>query len=74
MSAFGKGPTLREACSWLQDDASRHAQILEVTERNSVIEGLPRFEEDVRRQILEQLQVISRDPGREPPESSSTIG
>lgn len=40
---FGKGPTLREACPWLRDDAERHARILDVVERNSVIEGLPPF-------------------------------
>ena len=59
MEHTGKIPTLREACAWLRDDAERHALILEVTERDSVIEGLPPFEEETRRRILKQLQDLS---------------
>jgi hypothetical protein len=59
MIDFGKGPTLREACSWLQDDEERWSRILDAVERNSVIEGLPPFSEETRRQFLEELQRIS---------------
>lgn len=60
MTDFGNGPTLRESCSWLNDSDERHRRILDVTERNSVIEGLPPFREETRRAILLQLQQISR--------------
>ena len=59
MTEFGNGPTLRESCTWLTDDHERHRRILDVTERNSVIEGLPPFREETRREILLQLQQIS---------------
>jgi hypothetical protein len=64
MNNFGKGPTLKEACSWLQDDATRQEQILDVTERDSVIEGLPPFRDETRKQILQQLIAISEPPPR----------
>ena len=41
MTNFGEGPALKDACPWLKDTAERHRRILDVTERNSVIEGLP---------------------------------
>ena len=64
---------MREACPWLRDEAERHAQILDVTERNSVIEGLPPFQEETRRQILEQLQSLTGNgPVVTPPELSLT--
>lgn len=66
MQIQGTGPTLREACPWLLDDAQRHAQILEVAERNSVIEGLPPFSDEVRRRILEQLQIHLPDHPQSP--------
>ena len=56
MKIFGTGPTLRDACPWLRDESERHARILEVTERNSIIEGLPPFREETRQRILSQLQ------------------
>lgn len=56
---FGKGPTLRQFAPWLRDDAERHRQILDVTERDSVIEGLPPFSEATREQILSELQAIA---------------
>ncbi len=65
---FGNGPTLKDSCSWLHDDAERHAQILRVTERNSVIEGLPRFQEETRRRIAAQLAVIASLQRQEPRE------
>ena len=39
---LGKGPTLTEANPWLRDEAERIERILDVSERDSVIEGLPR--------------------------------
>lgn len=56
---LGSGPTLREACQWLRDDAERHARILDVTERNSVIEGLPPFREETRQRLMAELQALS---------------
>lgn len=64
MIDFGKGPTLREACSWLQDDEERWNRILDAVERNSVIEGLPPFSDETRRLLLEELQQVS--PPRPP--------
>lgn len=56
---FGTGPTLKDACPWLQDDRARHERILDVTERNSVIEGLPPFQEETRRRLMAELQVLA---------------
>ena len=56
---FGKGPTLQQFAPWLRDDAERHRQILDVTERDSVIEGLPPFSDATRAQILSDLQAIT---------------
>lgn len=55
---LGSGPTLKDACSWLRDDQARRERILDVTERNSVIEGLPPFQAETRRRIMEQLQAL----------------
>ena len=52
---FGTGPALREASPWLREDKERHARILDVTERNSVIEGLPPFQETTRQRIMARL-------------------
>jgi len=59
MVDFGKGPTLKEAFSWLRDDSARIEQILTVTEINSVIEGLPPLREETRQQIRRRLTVLS---------------
>lgn len=56
---FGTGPTLKDACPWLQDDQARHERILDVAERNSVIEGLPPFQEDTRRRLMAELQGLA---------------
>jgi hypothetical protein len=64
---FGTGPTLRQACSWLRDDAERHARILDVVERNSVIEGLPPFREETRQRLMAELQAL-RGPSPKPAE------
>ncbi len=58
MTNFGKGPTLRDACPALRDDAERRARIVDVTERDSVIEGLPPLQEETRRRILAQLEEV----------------
>jgi hypothetical protein len=55
MNAFGKGPTLRQASPWLQDDRERVERILVVTEINSVIEGLPPLEEETRQRLHREL-------------------
>jgi hypothetical protein len=55
MKDFGKGPTLEEANPWLRDEAERIDRILDVAERNSVIEGLPPFSEEMRRRLREEL-------------------
>lgn len=66
MTEFGTGQPLKNACRWLQDADERHQRILDVTERNSVIEGLPPFQEETRRAILKQLQDISPSPSEAP--------
>jgi hypothetical protein len=55
MTHFGKGPALEEANPWLRDEAERVERILDVTERNSVIEGLPPFSEELRRKLRAEL-------------------
>ena len=59
---FGNGPILKDACPYLRDDAERIERILDVVERNSVIEGLPPFEEETRQRLLRQLAAISGPP------------
>lgn len=72
MEILGSGPTLKESCAWLRDDTARIEMILDVVERDSVIEGLPPFEEETRQRLREQLATISaprREPGGSPPPS-----
>jgi len=57
---FGTGPTLKDACPWLRDDVLRHQRIVDVTERNSVIEGLPPLQEQTRQLIMSRLQDLAR--------------
>ena len=59
MTDFGKGPTLAEANPWLQDEAQRIERILDVTERNSVIEGLPPLSAETRRRLREELMAAA---------------
>lgn len=69
MNSFGSGKSLIEASPQLQDDAERHTRILEVAERNSVIEGLPPFTEETREKLRKQLQQITnQEPVTEPAE------
>ena len=67
MKNFGKGPTLIEGSPWLQNDQERIERILTVTETDSVIEGLPPFGEETRRQLRERLTSL-RDPASKPAE------
>ena len=53
---FGSGPRLKDACSWIQDGETRRDRILDVAERNSVIEGLPPFQEETRQRLKAQLK------------------
>jgi len=62
---FGSGPTLFESVPWLRDDEQRIAIILEVTECNSVIEGLPPFTEATRRQIRSELVALTASEARQ---------
>tara|TARA_R110002111_G_scaffold164386_3_gene230559 strand:+ start:14592 stop:14816 length:225 start_codon:yes stop_codon:yes gene_type:complete len=58
MKDFGTGKILRDASPFLRDDAQRHALILEVAERNSVMEGLPPFTEEFRNRLRQQLEAM----------------
>jgi len=59
MMDFGKGPTLKEASPWLRDDQARIERILIIAETDSVIEGLPRFEEETRELIRCRLTSLA---------------
>jgi len=61
MIDFGNGPTLKEACSWLRDDAARKRLILDVVERNSVIEGLAPLDNETRARLLGPQGAASLD-------------
>ena len=62
-------PTLIEASPFLQDPEERNRRILDVTERNSLIEGLPALTELTRSRILARLQAMdSAEPDAEPAE------
>lgn len=67
MNDFGTGLTLAEANPWLRDEAQRIEQILEVTERNSVIEGLPAFSDETRERLRREL-MSDAGPGQAPRE------
>ena len=47
---------LQDGCPWLQNEEERIERILDVVERNSVIEGLPRFDEETRQRLKERLK------------------
>ena len=64
MTDFGKGPTLKEASPHLRNDQAQLERILTVAETDSVIEGLPPFQEETRRQIRARLsQLAELSPG-----------
>lgn len=60
MNDFGTGKTLIEASPFLQDPVRRHEMILEVVERDSVIEGLPPFTKEFRERLRKQLAVMAQ--------------
>lgn len=59
MKIEGSGPSLIDASPWLRDPAERHRRILDVAERNSVIEGLPPFTDETREKIRVELESLS---------------
>lgn len=60
---------MREASPDLRDSAERHARILEVAERDSVIEGLPPFTDEIRDKLRKQLEaMVTSAPVVEPAE------
>ena len=70
---FGAGPTLKDACPWLRDDVARHQRFVDVTERNSVIEGQPPLQQETRRLLMARLQGLVQ-PQSMPAERSSPAG
>ena len=59
MKIEGSGPSLIDSSPWLRDRAERHRRILDVAERNSVIEGLPPFTDQTREKIRAELESLS---------------
>jgi len=59
MNIEGSGPSLIDTWPWLRDSAERHRRILDVAERNSVIEGLPPFTDETREKIRAELESLS---------------
>lgn len=59
--SFGSGSTLAESATFLRNPADRHRRILDVAERNSVIEGLPAFSRPTRAKIAAELRRL-RNP------------
>ena len=59
MKSFGKGTILKDASPQLRDDESRIERILTVAETDSVIEGLPPFDEATRNRLRQQLKARS---------------
>lgn len=66
----GTGPTLRDASPYLRDDAECISRILDVAERNSMIEGLPAFDEALRQSIRRDLAAIFSDSAQAPRRSA----
>ncbi len=56
---FGKGISLRQFSPALRNDEARHEIILATVERDSVIEGLPRFTKTTKRECLEEIRKVS---------------
>lgn len=66
MTDFGKGPRLIDANPWVRDEADRIERILDVTNRNSVIEGLPPLTAEVLDELRRELAagpVLLSSPG-----------
>ena len=68
MTDFGNGPTLKEASPDLRDDEARIERILTVTEIDSVIAGLPPFDDETRERIWQQLRDVVGQQNRDFPE------
>ena len=66
----GIGPTLREASPYLRDDTECITRILDVAERNSMIEGLPAFDEALRQSIRRDLETILSGSAQAPGQSA----
>jgi hypothetical protein len=56
---FDKGKSLRQSSPYLRDPKKRHKRILDVTERNSVIEGLPKVTAKTHTRLLGMLKSLS---------------
>ena len=56
---FGKGISLRQFSKALKNEEARHRIILDRVERNSVIEGLPRFTKIIKQECLNELRKVS---------------
>jgi len=66
----GTGPTLRDSSPYLRDDAECIARIMDVSERNSMIEGLPAFDESLRQSIRRELEVLFSGSAKAPQRSA----
>lgn len=56
---FGTGKPLRQFSPILRDDKKRRELILDRVERNSVIEGLPKFDENIRQACLQEMEKVN---------------
>lgn len=56
---FGIGKTLRQLSPILSDKKKRQEIILDRVERDSVIEGLPKFDQHIRQECLKEMEQIS---------------
>ena len=57
--AFGIGTPLRQHVQALRDPKRRKEIILDRTERNSVIEGLPRFDAEIRKSCGDRIDATA---------------
>jgi hypothetical protein len=55
---FGKGKKLKASSKYLRDPQERTKRILDVAERNSIIEGLPKFSKQTRQNFARKLRKI----------------
>jgi hypothetical protein len=56
---FGTGTPLRQLSPVLRDPQQRRRLILDRVERDSVIEGLPRFDDSIRGACLREMEGVS---------------
>jgi hypothetical protein len=56
---FGTGKPLRQLSPILRDDKKRRELILDRVERNSVIEGLPKFDKKTRQACLQEMENVT---------------